>query len=586
MLHPLLFNIKTMRYTNMNKEKKRTLIWFLVIPIVAILFSTAYYIQTNVVAFFNIDYILFLLLTIFVGLFPIKTENSILFLINGISLSVLVIFGLIPEMIVSSIALIIVMIRSKLRIDQHYRYAVNLLMFYFLSIFSAVFYYLAMHLTDVMFNTPLLLVALIVYLAAHFILNQIGVYIIKSFYYEQNNIKVFDDNSYFFFFTNLLISPLSFLLIYLYQLVGTMGIFIGAFPFLILTIGINTIFKSKMNNKYLKEMNHFSQELNLKKSRENVMNMFIQALIEIFPTDALSYFTVDSQSKVLREKVILNKKEIDVEIEEFKLSEKSILRQAIIENQILYRSHAKDWKNYCENELLYNAESAVVIPISVLDNVQGIILMTHNSRSIYDEMIVPLVEVFHKYFIIAMDNALHYEQLEQNAEMDYLTQLPNLKGLSKKLQNLKQEKTLTHLSLIVLDLDFFKKVNDTHGHQSGNEVLKELGQRLRINLANDNYIARFGGEEFIILLPNYSQASAVNVAEEVRHLIGNTPFVITQSMQTDNEESISITVSLGVASSMNRDTDIEELIQLADRAMYIGSKQQGRNRVTVAQEGS
>ncbi|MGO1919654.1 MAG: GGDEF domain-containing protein, partial [Alkalibacterium gilvum] len=152
--------------------------------------------------------------------------------------------------------------------------------------------------------------------------------------------------------------------------------------------------------------------------------------------------------------------------------------------------------------------------------------------------------------------------------------------------SVKQEKTLTQLSLIVMDLDFFKRINDTHGHQSGNEVLKELSQRLKTNLAKDNYIARFDGEEFIILLPNYSQTSAVDVAEKIRHLIGDTPFAIRESMKSSDEESISITASLGLATSTNNDTDIEELIQLADRAMYIGSKQQGRNRVTVAQKGS
>lgn len=309
-------------------------------------------------------------------------------------------------------------------------------------------------------------------------------------------------------------------------------------------------------------------------------------MIEIFPAEALSYFTVDEEHNVLRKRVILNKKEIDVQDEAFTLGEKSVLKQAITENQIFYRNYAKDWKNDCENELLYNAESAVIIPISVLDGVQGIILMTHNARSIYDEMIISLLKVFHKYFIIAMDNALHYEQLEINAEMDFLTQLPNLKGLAKKLESVKQEKTLTQLSLIVMDLDFFKRINDTHGHQSGNEVLKELSQRLKTNLAKDNYIARFDGEEFIILLPNYSQTSAVDVAEKIRHLIGDTPFAIRESMKSSDEESISITASLGLATSTNNDTDIEELIQLADRAMYIGSKQQGRNRVTVAQKGS
>ncbi|GEK90599.1 GGDEF domain-containing protein [Alkalibacterium kapii] len=570
----------------MNKEKKQMLTWVFVIPLTGIILSTAYYIELNVSSFLTTDYIILLLLAILVGLFPIKTENSILFLINGISLPVLVIFGLVPEILVSSIALVILMIRSNLRIDQHYRYAVNLLMFYFLSVFSAVFYYFTVSITNSIFDRPFIFLALVIYFTAHFTLNQIGVYLINRYCYDQKNNCVFEENSVFFLFINLLISPLSFLLIYLYEIAGTIGILIGAFPFLTLTIGINVYYKVKMHNKYLKQMNRFSQKLNAKKSRENVLNMFIHALIEIFPTDALSYFTIDGQDRVLREKVIVKKKSVKTNQEEFHLAEQSILKQAIVNDRILYHSQAKDWKAYCENDLSYNAESALVMPVKVLDNIQGVILMTHNTRSIYDEMLVSLIEVFHKYFIIAMDNAMYYDQLEQSAEKDYLTALPNLKGLSKQLQLLKQKDCLDSLSLIVLDLDFFKNINDTHGHQSGNEILKELGKRLRANLPEDIYIARFGGEEFIVLLPNFSQETALKIAEEIRQLIADTPFSVSESMQTNTKQEVTVTASLGVATSTHQGADIEELIHLADRAMYIGSKQQGRNRVTVAQKGS
>lgn len=570
----------------MNKEKKQMLTWLFVIPLTGLILSAAYYIELNVSSFLTTDYVVFLLLAILVGLFPIKSENSILFLINGISLPVFVIFGLIPEIIVSSIALIFLMIRSKLRMDQHYRYAVNLLMFYILSVFSAAFYYISMSITNRFFDRSFILLALVIYLTAHFTFNQIGVYLIKRYCYNQKNNAVFDENSVFFLFVNLLISPLSFLLIYLYEIAGTVGIIIGAFPFLTLTIGINVYFKSKMHNKYLKEMNHFSQELNSRKSRENVLNMFIHALIEIFPSDALSYFSVDSQDRVVREKVIINKKDTSKNKKEFYLSDRSILKQAISQNEILYRSHAKDWKAYCENDLEYNAESALVMPVTVLDTIQGIILMTHNTRSIYDDMLASLIKVFHKYFIIAMDNAMYYEQLEQSAEKDYLTGLPNLKGLSKQLQKLKQESCLNYLSLIVLDLDFFKNVNDTHGHQAGNEILKGLAKRLRTTMAEDVYIARFGGEEFIILLPDYSQKAAYTVAEEIRSLIADKPFEVSESMETGQREMVSVTASLGLATSTDHGADIEELIHLADRAMYIGSKQQGRNKVTVAKKGS
>lgn len=569
----------------MVNENKRIAIWFIFIPFALTIIGTAYYIQGNVSPFLTIDYAVFLLLAVLVGLFPIKTEDSILFLINGISLPVLVIFGLIPEIIVSSIALIILMIRSKLRIDQHYRYPLNLLMFYFLSIVSAVFYYLTVIILDQIFNVALGLLALTVYLIAHLIFNQFAIYLVDKYYYEKTKVKLFDENFKFLLYTNIFVAPLSFVLIYLFEMTGTLGIIIGAFPFVTVTIGTNFYFKSKMHNKYLKEMNHYSQELNSRKNRISVIEMFIHALIEIFPSDALSYFSIDNDT-ITREKVILNKQHINKVPEKFDITEKSILNQAVASNRILSFNHSKEWKRFCQNDLSYEAESALVMPIKVLDKTQGIILMTHNTRAIYDELIVSLIEVFHKYFSIALDNAFHYEQLEESSQKDYLTELPNLKGLSKQLHTLKEVKEISQMSLIVLDLDYFKVVNDTHGHQAGNEVLKSLGKRLRKNLNEDIYVARYGGEEFIILLPEYGLDAAFVIAEEVRQLIADKPFKISDSMQSDMKEKIAITASLGLATCSDHCTDIEELIHLADRAMYIGSKQKGRNRVTVAQKGS
>ncbi|OJF90899.1 sensor domain-containing diguanylate cyclase [Alkalibacterium sp. 20] len=565
--------------------KKKRAIWYIYAPVAAALFYSACHIQLNVSPFFNADYTIFLLLAVLVGLFPIKTEDSILFLVNGISLPVLVIYGLVPEMIVSSIAIVFLMIRSDIKLDQLYRYPLNLLMFHFLSILAAGVYYLTILLSDQLISIVAELLALTMYMLAHILFNQIAIYIIDKYFYGNSNIQIIDENLIFSLYITIFVVPLSFILIYLYETTGSIGIIIGALPFVSVTIWTNSYYKSKMNNKYLRKMNQLTQELNAKKNRESIIDMFIHALLEIFPADALSYFSVENEETIQREKVIVGKGNVSDKKEIFKLSKQSILKRAISSNKIISHADAKEWKEYCINDLSYEAESAIVIPIKLLERNQGVILITHKTRSMYDEMIVSLVEVFHKYFSIALDNAYHYEQLEESVAKDYLTDLPNLKGLSKYLQLLKED-SVDQLSLIVLDLDRFKKVNDTHGHPAGNEILKSLAKRLRDNLNEDIYIARFGGEEFIILLPNYSQEFAEAMAEEIRQLIKNTSFEISNSMKTNSNERIFVTASLGLATSTNESDEFEELINLADRAMYIGSKQNGRNKVTVAQKGS
>ncbi|MDZ7835802.1 MAG: GGDEF domain-containing protein [Alkalibacterium sp.] len=440
-------------------------------------------------------------------MFPIKTEDSIVFLINGIALPVLVIFGLIPEMILSSVAIVALMLRSNIKMDQHYRYALNLLMINFLSLVSAGCYYLTLRLLDKMDVAYALMAAMTVYMIGQLLFNQIAVYMIERFFYDDDRAALIGGSFTFTLFTNIVVLPLSIILIYLYDMIQLTGIFIGALPFITVTLGTNFYYKSRVNNKYLKKMTRYSQELSARKNRDNIIDAFIDALLQIFPVDSLSYFSIQSEKTMKREKMIVKGQHYENEDEFFHLSEQSILRKAMLYNSIISRKNANEWKIYCLNDLSYVAESVMVIPVKVLEQTQGVILVSHKTQAMYDEMIVSLVEVFHKYFTIALDNAYHYEQLEESVETDFLTSFPNLKGLSKHLVY-KRQKSVHELSLIVLDLDHFKKVNDTHGHQAGNEILKQFAELLRGLLKKNFFLARFGGEEFIILMPDLSVEDA------------------------------------------------------------------------------
>jgi len=566
----------------MLEDNKKRGIWIIYMPVALILVYAASYIQVNVTSYFNVDYVFFLLLAIIVALFPIRTEDSIVFLINGIALPVLVIFGLIPEMILSSIAIVALMLRSNIKRDQHYRYALNLLMINFLSLVSASFYYLTLRLLDQMTSAYALMLALTVYMIVQLLFNQITIYLIDRYYYDDERATLISASFNFTFFTNIIVLPLSFILIYLYEMIQLTGIFIGALPFITVTLGMNFYYKSRVNNKYLKKLTQYSQELSARKNRESIIDVFINALLQIFPIDALSYFSIQSEKTMKREKMIVKGHYFEKENEVFELSEQSVLREALLHNTIISRKNADEWKVHCLNDLSYAAESVMVIPVKVLEQTQGVILVSHKTQAMYDEMIVSLVEVFHKYFTIALDNAYHYEQLEESVETDFLTKLPNLKGLSKHLQCIKDEKSIRELSLIVLDLDHFKKVNDTHGHQAGNEILKQFSDLLQDCLKDDFFLARFGGEEFILLMPDHSVEDAYDHAEAMREKIVQTSFEVTKSILTNMGEHVSVTASLGVAHSLNQNDEIESLINRADRAMYIGSKQNGRNRTTVA----
>jgi two-component system cell cycle response regulator len=134
------------------------------------------------------------------------------------------------------------------------------------------------------------------------------------------------------------------------------------------------------------------------------------------------------------------------------------------------------------------------------------------------------------------------------------------------------------LALLMLDLDRFKAVNDTHGHNVGDEVLRETARRLSNNLRTVDMVARFGGEEFAIVMPDTTPEIALAAAERLRAQIGETPFAVT----SDEAEEITVTISIGLAVASRR-PDATDLLKRGDYALY-AAKRAGRNTVQLFPE--
>lgn len=164
------------------------------------------------------------------------------------------------------------------------------------------------------------------------------------------------------------------------------------------------------------------------------------------------------------------------------------------------------------------------------------------------------------------------------AVMDQLTGLHNRRYLDSHLSALFDESALRarSLSILILDIDHFKAVNDTYGHDAGDEVLREFANRVRACTRAIDVVARFGGEEIVAILPDTAIDAAYAVAERIREQVHNEPFIVQ-----DGRHSINVTVSIGVTSRRAGDATAEVLFKRADQALY-RAKQDGRNRVVRA----
>lgn len=172
--------------------------------------------------------------------------------------------------------------------------------------------------------------------------------------------------------------------------------------------------------------------------------------------------------------------------------------------------------------------------------------------------------------------AMLFKKLREESTRDFLTGLNNVRSFDTKY-NLAIEQAIEKkekLSILFIDIDYFKKVNDTYGHQNGDIVLKGLGKLLEGVCRSFDVVSRNGGEEFSVLLLDCPSSHAVEIAERIRSKVEATEFTLL-----DNTK-INITVSIGIATYPDTVTDPEKLIGWADSALY-KAKQNGRNRVAT-----
>jgi diguanylate cyclase (GGDEF)-like protein len=171
------------------------------------------------------------------------------------------------------------------------------------------------------------------------------------------------------------------------------------------------------------------------------------------------------------------------------------------------------------------------------------------------------------------------DELKRQARTDFLTGLSS-RGHFLEQSELELSRAIRYdnaLSIFMIDIDFFKQVNDNHGHKMGDTVLKKLAEVCGNMLRDVDIVGRIGGEEFAILLPETDKNEATEVAERLRTAIANAKVSLSTGGQ-----SLHFTVSIGVASLASKGDNLDALLNLADKALY-EAKNSGRNRVCITQ---
>lgn len=259
------------------------------------------------------------------------------------------------------------------------------------------------------------------------------------------------------------------------------------------------------------------------------------------------------------------------------LSSSAITIKTIKEGKIhISRDISKDKKIKFTGKFAAVINAAIIVPVLIGDKVVGSIFICgdRNLISFASNGIDDLLNILSNQMALAIENDGIYRDMKNKADIDHLTKLYNRRVLDREIKSLID--TNTQFSLVMYDIDDFKKVNDSYGHLAGDEVLKMVSDVVRRSIRKTDVPCRYGGEEIAIIFKDLSKEDACVISERIRNNIE-----LTSTLWSGG--NIFVTVSGGVSAYPRDGSSKDEIIKIADDILYYQCKKQGKNRVCAYQ---
>lgn len=309
---------------------------------------------------------------------------------------------------------------------------------------------------------------------------------------------------------------------------------------------------------------------------DQILIIILKRLSELIKAKNWTLFLLDPESKELYFEVVVGLDKGSLADVKIPLGEGIAGTVALKGEPILVPEVRRDprFSNRVDDLTGFVTRSIICLPLKMQGSVIGVIeIVNPEDMSLFQDNFMPLLSILADYVAIAIHNARTYRKIESLSITDDVTGYYNTRFMHKHLDQLIDQGQ--EVSLVFMDVDNFKEQVDSHGHLLGSKILKEAAAVITSHLDADDRLVRYGGDEFVIILPAQDKNEALDKVVLIRRTVADAIFLKDEGFE------VNVTASFGIANYPNDAADKKELLQLADNSLY-RSKDLGKNSITVA----
>ena len=330
----------------------------------------------------------------------------------------------------------------------------------------------------------------------------------------------------------------------------------------------------------LRAFNEIGKTLTSTLNIGEVLSIIMEKISQLLRPTNWSLLLVDEDAKELYFEIVVGEGAEKLKDVRLPLNEGVVGWVTTNAQPILVTDATKDerWCDKMDDMTQFQTRSILCAPMVVRDSVLGVIELVNSQPNAFSEADLRLVNSLADFAAIAIDNARNFQRVQELTVTDDVTSLYNSRYLHESIEmEFERSRRYGHqFAVIFFDLDHFKEVNDCHGHLRGSRLLTEVGELIREQVRSVDIPTRYGGDEFVIVLPQTSKDQAIHVARRLRLALNEGVFLRNEGLE------VRVTASFGVAAYPEDAVTKDEVLRLADEAMY-RVKESTRDGIQIAE---